>query len=85
MWNHFITVKIIPSSNTSEVNKERDIYLYANMEDIKFDVGKAIETYALMNTVGKHNLGTRFSFLNYVRRQVSHSPLWKKKLINLLG
>ena len=57
MWNHFIAATIIPSGNTSEVNKERVIYLYAIMEDIAFDVGEAIETSLLMNIMGKHNLG----------------------------
>ena len=56
MWNHFKARKIIPSGYTSEVNIERAIYLYAIMEDIKFDVDEAIETSILMNTMGKHNL-----------------------------
>ena len=57
MWNHFIMATIIPSSNTSEVNKERVIYLYAIMENITFDVGESIETSIVMNTARKHNLG----------------------------
>ena len=55
-WNHFIVVKIIPSGNTSEVNKERALYLYAIMEDIKFDVGEAIEISIWINSARKHNL-----------------------------
>ena len=56
-WNHFIAAKIIPSGNISEVNNERTLYPYAIMEDIKFDVGEAIETSIWMNSAGKHNLG----------------------------
>ena len=56
LWNHFIATKIILRGNISEVNKERDLYLYAIMEDIKFDVGEVIETYIWINTIEKHNL-----------------------------
>ena len=56
-WNHFITTKIIPSGNIFKVNKERPIYLYAIMEDIKFDVGEAIEMSIWINSARKHNLG----------------------------
>ena len=56
-WKYFIAAKIIPSENIFEVNKERAINLYAIMEDVKFDVGEAIEISILMNSAGKHNLG----------------------------
>ena len=55
-WNHFTETKSIPSGNISEVNKERALYLYAIMEDTKFDMGKAIEISIWINNVGKHNL-----------------------------
>ena len=44
LWNHFIAAKIIQSGNILEVNKKRALYLHVIMEDIKFDVGGAIET-----------------------------------------
>ena len=57
LWNHFIAAKIISGGNISEVNKERALYLYVIMEDIKFDMGEAIEMCRWMNNVEKHNLG----------------------------
>ena len=54
-WNNFIVAKIIPSGNIYEVNKERVIYLYAIMKEIKFDVGEAIETSIWMNGARTHN------------------------------
>ena len=46
-----------PKGNTSEVNKEKTLYVYAMMENIKFDVGETIETSIWMNNAGKHKLG----------------------------
>ena len=46
-----------PKGNTSEVNKEKTLYVYAMMENIKFDVGETIETSVWMNSAGKHKLG----------------------------
>ena len=79
MWNHFIEVRIIPSRNTSEVNKERALYLYSIMEDIPFDVGETIKTSILMNIVGKHNLGHPTLIFKLCKKaRVSFTPLEEK-------
>ena len=37
-WHHFITSRLIPSTNVCEVTKEQAILNYAILQDIKFDV-----------------------------------------------
>lgn len=49
-WHYFISAKLLPSSNTSEVTKERAILNYAIFRGFSIDVGKIIEQ-SILDTI----------------------------------
>ena len=53
VWHHFITSRLIPTTNVCEVTSKRDLLNYAIIQDIPFDVGQVIED-------AKMNLGHPF-------------------------
>ena len=57
VWNHFITSRLIPTTNVCEVMAKRALLNYAIIQDIPFDVGQAIEDAILYNKDVKMNLG----------------------------
>ena len=43
MWHHFITSRILPTTNVCEVTRERAILNFAILQSIMFDMGIIIE------------------------------------------
>ena len=56
VWHHFITSRLIPTSNVCEVMAKRSLLNYAIIQDIPFDVGLVIEDVILYNKDAKMNL-----------------------------
>ena len=65
VWHHFITSRLIPTTNVCEVTAKRALLNYAIIQDIPFDVGQVIEDAILHNRDAKMNLGTLSSFMAY--------------------
>ena len=68
VWNHFITSRLIPTTNVCEVTAKRALLNYAIIQDIPFDVGQVIEDAILHNTDAKMNLGHPFLILGLCKR-----------------
>ena len=62
VWHHFITSRVIPTTNVCELTAKRALLNYAIIKDIPFDVGHVIEDAILYNKDAK---GTPFSFMVY--------------------
>ena len=60
VWHHFITSRLIPTTNVCEVTTKRALLNYAILQDIPFDVGQVIEDAILHNWDAKMNLGHPF-------------------------
>ena len=60
VWHHFITSRLIPTTNVCEVTAQRSLLNYAILQDIPFDVGQVIEDVILHNRDAKMNLGHPF-------------------------
>ena len=60
VWHHFITSRLIPTTNVCEVTAQRSLINYAILQDIPFDVGQVIEDAILHNRDAKMNLGHPF-------------------------
>ena len=60
VWHHFITSRLIPTTNVCEVTAQRSLLNYAILQDIPFDVGQVIEDAILHNREAKMNLGHPF-------------------------
>ena len=60
VWHHFITLRLIPTTNVCEVTAKRALLNYAILQDIPFDVGQVIEDAILHNRDAKMNLGHPF-------------------------
>ena len=60
VWHHFITSRLIPTTNVCEVTAQRSLLNYAILQDIPFDVGQVIEDAILHNRDAKMNLGHHF-------------------------
>ena len=60
VWHHFITLRLIPTTNVCEVTAQRSLLNYAILQDIPFDVGQVIEDAILHNREAKMNLGHPF-------------------------
>ena len=60
VWHHFITSRLIPTTNVCEVTAQRSLLNYAILQDIPFDVGQVIEDAILHNKDAKMNLGYPF-------------------------
>ena len=59
-WHHFITLRLIPTTNVCEVTAKRALLNYAIIQDIPFDVGQVIQDAILHNRDAKMNLGHPF-------------------------
>ena len=57
VWHHFITLRLILTTNVCEVTAKRALLNYAIIQDIPFDVGHVIEDAILHNRDAKMNLG----------------------------
>ena len=60
VWHHFITSRLIPTTNVCEVTAQRALLNFAIIQDIPFDVGQVIEDVILHNWDAKMNLGHPF-------------------------
>ena len=60
VWHHFITSRLVPTTNVCEVTAKRTLLNYAIIQDIPFDVGQVIEDAILHNRDAKMNLGHPF-------------------------
>ena len=60
VWHHFITSRLILTTNVFEVTAKRALLNYAIIQDIPFDVGQVIEDAILHNRDAKMNLGHLF-------------------------
>ena len=58
--HHFITSRLIPTTNVWEVTAKLDLLNYAIIQDIPFHLGKVIEDAILHNKDAKMNLGHPF-------------------------
>ena len=63
VWHHFITSRILTTTNICEVTRERAILNFAILQNIKFDVGMIIEESIWDNRDAEKNLG--YPFLIY--------------------
>ena len=60
VWPHFITSRLIPTTNVCEVTAKRALLNFAILQDIPFDVGQIIVDVILYNKDAKMNLGYPF-------------------------
>ena len=60
VWHHFITLRLIPTTNVCDVMAKRAMLNYAIIQNIPFDVGQVIEDTILYNKDAKMNLGHPF-------------------------
>ena len=60
VWHHFITSRLIPTTNVCEVTAKRALLNFVIIQDIPFDVGQVIEDTILYNRDAKMNLGHPF-------------------------
>ena len=60
VWHHFITSRLIPTTNVCKVMEKRALLNFAIIQDIPFDVGQVIEDAILYNQDAKMNLGHPF-------------------------
>ena len=60
VWHHFITSRLIPTTNVCEVTAKRALLNYAVIQNIPFDVGQVIEDAILHNRDAKMNMGHPF-------------------------
>ena len=60
VWHHFITSRLIPTTNVCEVTAQRSLLNFAIIHVIPFDVGQVIEDAILHNRDAKMNLGHPF-------------------------
>ena len=68
VWHHFITSRLIPTTNVCEVTAKRALLNYAIIQDIPFDVGQVIEDAILHNRETKMNLGHPFLIFGLYKR-----------------
>ena len=57
VWHHFITLRLILTTNVCEVTAKRVLLNYEIIQDILIDVGQVIEDAILYNKDAKMNLG----------------------------
>ena len=68
VWHHFITSRLVPTTNVCEVTAKRALLNYAIIQDIPFDVGQVIEDAILHNRDAKMNLGHPFLIYGLCKR-----------------
>ena len=68
VWHHFITSRLIPTTNVCEVTAKHALLNYAIIQDIPFDVGLVIEDTILHNRDAKMNLGHPFLIYGLCKR-----------------
>ena len=73
VWHHFITSRLIPTTNVCEVTEKQALLNFSIIQDIPFDVGQVIEDAILYNRDAKMNL--EYPFLIYGMCENARVPL----------
>ena len=79
VWHHFITSRLIPTTNVCEVTAKHALLNYAIIQYIPFDVGQVIEDVILHNRDAKMNLGHPFLIFGLCKRAgvpLDHNEAW---------
>ena len=79
VWHHFITSRLIPTTNVCEVKAKRALLNFAIIQDIPFDVDQVIEDAILYNRDAKMNLGHPFLIYGLcmnVGVSLEHNEAW---------
>ena len=69
VWHHFITSRLIPTTNVCEVMAKWALLNFTIIQDIPFDVGQVTEDAILYNRDAKMNLRHPFSSMACARTQ----------------
>ena len=88
VWHHFITSRLIPTTNVCEVTAKRALLNYAILQDIPFDVGQVIEDAILHNRDAKMNLGHPFliySLCKQVGVPLEDNEVWIHPIKAIMG
>ena len=68
VWHHFITSRLLPTTNVCEVTAKRALLNFSILQDIPFDVGQVVEDTILYNKDAKMNLGHPFLIFGLCKR-----------------
>ena len=68
VWHHFITSRLIPTTNVCEMTAKSSLLNYAIIQDIMFVVMQVIEDVILHNRDAKMNLGHPFLIYDLCKR-----------------
>ena len=70
VWHHFITSRLIPTTNVCEVTAKCALLNYAIIQDVPFDVGQVIEDAILYNKDAEMNLELLFLIYGLCKQAV---------------
>ncbi|PIN25278.1 hypothetical protein CDL12_01973 [Handroanthus impetiginosus] len=56
-WLRLVSARLLPSSYTSEVTRERVVMIYAILTDVPFDIGRFLHRSILKNAMGGLTMG----------------------------
>ncbi|PIN26478.1 hypothetical protein CDL12_00758 [Handroanthus impetiginosus] len=56
-WLRFISARLLPSSHTYEVTRERAVMIYAILTDVPFDIGRFLHRSILKSAMGGLTMG----------------------------
>ena len=68
VWHHFITSRLLSTTNVCEVTAKRALLNFAILQDTPFDVGRIIEDVILYKKYAKMNLGHPFLIFGLCKR-----------------
>ncbi|PIN13262.1 hypothetical protein CDL12_14119 [Handroanthus impetiginosus] len=61
-WLRFISARLLPSSHTSEVTRERAVMIYSILTDVPFDIGHFLYRSILKSAMGGLTMGLYHSY-----------------------
>ncbi|PIM97147.1 hypothetical protein CDL12_30385 [Handroanthus impetiginosus] len=56
-WLRFVSARLLPSSHTSKVTRERAVMIYAILTDVPFDIGRFLHKSILKSAMGGLTVG----------------------------
>ncbi|PIN20712.1 hypothetical protein CDL12_06595 [Handroanthus impetiginosus] len=56
-WLRFVSTRLLPSSHTSEVTRERAVMIYAILTDVPFDIGRFLHRSIMKSAMGGLTVG----------------------------
>ncbi|PIN26832.1 hypothetical protein CDL12_00419 [Handroanthus impetiginosus] len=56
-WLRFVSARLLPSSHTSEVTRERAVMIFAILTDVSFDIGHFLHRSILKSAMGNLTIG----------------------------